>query len=130
MAYLIDTNIFIHARDGSDAVLNKFVEHSSEIFMSALCLAELQRGFDARLSAAALRRERHRLLLRYLPILPFDTAAAEAYGKIISQLGRIKAHDFDHMIAAHAISTRSILVTNNVGDFLGIAGLALEDWSH
>jgi tRNA(fMet)-specific endonuclease VapC len=128
LAFLIDTNIFSHARDGSDAVLDKFAEHSGEIFMSALSLAELQRGFDTRPSAA-LRRERHRLLLRHLPILPFDTAATEAYCQIISQLGRIKAHDFDHMIAAHAISTRSILVTNNVGDFTGIAGLALQDWS-
>lgn len=130
MAYLVDTNIFIHARDGSDAVLDKFAEHSGEIFMSALSLAELQRGFDTRLSAAALRRERHRLLLQHLPILPFDTLAAEAYGQIILQLGRIKSHDFDHMIAAHAISTRSVLVTNNVADFSGIAGLSLEDWSH
>ena len=129
MAYLIDTNIFIHARDGSDAVLDKFAEHSGEIFMSALSLAELQRGFDTRPSAAALRLERHRLLLRHLPILPFDTAAAEAYGQIISQLGRIKAHDFDHMIAAHAISTRSVLVTNNAADFIDVPGLALEDWT-
>jgi tRNA(fMet)-specific endonuclease VapC len=129
LAYLIDTNIFIHARDGSDAVLDKFAEHSGEIFMSALSLAELQRGFDTRPSAAALRLERHRLLLRHLPILPFDTAAAEAYGQIISQLGRIKAHDFDHMIAAHAISTRSVLVTNNAADFIDVPGLALEDWT-
>jgi tRNA(fMet)-specific endonuclease VapC len=129
LAFLIDTNIFIHARDGSDAVLDKFAEHSGEIFMSALSLAELQRGFDTRPSAAALRRERHRLLLRHLPILPFDTAAAEAYGQIISQLGRIKAHDFDHMIAAHAISTRSILVTNNAADFIDVPGLALQDWT-
>ena len=129
MAYLIDTNIFIHARDGSDAVLDKFAQHSGEIYMSALSLAELQRGFDTRPSAAALRRERHRLLLRHLPILPFDTAAAEAYGQIISQLGRIKAHDFDHMIAAHAICTRSVLVTNNISDFDKIPGLVLADWS-
>jgi tRNA(fMet)-specific endonuclease VapC len=129
LGYLIDTNIFIHARDGNDAVLDKFAEYSGEIFMSALSLAELQRGFDTRQSAAELRRERHRLLLRHLPILPFDTPAAEAYGQIISQLGRIKAHDFDHMIAAHAISTRSVLITNNVADFAGIAGLELEDWS-
>jgi tRNA(fMet)-specific endonuclease VapC len=129
LAYLIDTNIFIHARDGNDAVLDKFAEHSGEIFMSALSLAELQRGFDTRPSAAALRRERHRLLLQYLPILPFDTEAAEAYGQIILRLGRIKARDFDHMIAAHAISTRCVLVTNNAADFIDVPGLSLDDWS-
>ena len=110
-------------------LFRSFAEHSSEIFLSALSLAELQRGFDTRASALTLRRERHKLLLHHIPVLPFDTEAAEAYGQIILQMGRIKAHDFDHMIAGHAISTRSILVTNNVGDFAGIAGLALEDWS-
>ncbi len=129
MAYLIDTNIFIHARDGTDVVLDKFAEHSSEIFMSALSLAELQRGLDARLSAVALRRERHQILLKYIPILPFDAKAAEAYGSIVAQVGRIKAHDFDHLIAAHAISTRSILVTNNIADFNDIPGLVLENWN-
>ena len=129
MSYLIDTNVFIHARDGTGAVLEKFAEHSNEIFMSALSLAELQRGFDARLPAAALRRERHQILLKHIPILPFDAKAAEAYGVIVAQVGRIKAHDFDHLIAAHAISTRSVLVTNNIADFNDIPGLALENWS-
>jgi tRNA(fMet)-specific endonuclease VapC len=33
------------------------------------------------------------------------------------------------MIAAHSISTRSILVTNNASDFADIPGLTLENWS-
>ena len=129
MPYLIDTNIFIHARDGTDSTLRKFSEHSGEIAMSALSLAELQRGFDARLPAAALRRERHDILLQHMPIVPFDAAAAEAYGRIIAQVGRNKSRDFDHLIAAHAISTRSVLVTNNAADFSDIAALIVEDWS-
>ena len=44
MAYLIDTNIAIHARDGTDAVLVKLAEHDGEVLLSALSLAELQRG--------------------------------------------------------------------------------------
>ena len=129
MPYLVDTNIFIHARDGTDSVLRKFSEHSGEIAMSALSLAELQRGFDSRLPSAALRRERHQILLQHMPILPFDAAAAEAYGRIIAQVGRVKSHDFDHLIAAHAIATRSVLVTNNAADYSDIAVLTIEDWS-
>ena len=44
MAYLIDTNIATHARDGTDAVLAKLAEHDGEVLLSALNLAELQRG--------------------------------------------------------------------------------------
>ena len=129
MPYLVDTNVFIHARDGNDAVLGKFSEHAGEIAMSALSLAELQRGFDARLPAAALRRERHQILIRQIPILSFDAEAAESYGLIVARVGRIKTHDFDHLIAAHAISTRSILVTNTVDDFAGVPGLIMENWN-
>ncbi len=68
-------------------------------------------------------------MLRHIPVLPYDQDAARAYGRIIAQCGWAKGRDFDRMIAAHAISTRSILVTNNAGDFAGIPGLALENWS-
>jgi tRNA(fMet)-specific endonuclease VapC len=44
LAYLIDTNIAIHARDGTDAVLDKLAQHDGEMLLSALSLAELQRG--------------------------------------------------------------------------------------
>ena len=44
LAYLIDTNIAIHVRDGADAVLVKRAEHDREVLLSVLSLAELQRG--------------------------------------------------------------------------------------
>jgi tRNA(fMet)-specific endonuclease VapC len=61
--------------------------------------------------------------------LPYDQAAALAYGRIIAQRGWVKGKDYDHMIAAHAISTRSILVTINAADFIDVPGLALQDWT-
>ena len=39
------------------------------------------------------------------------------------------ARDFDRMIAAHAISTGSVLVTNNSDDFRDIPDLSIENWA-
>jgi tRNA(fMet)-specific endonuclease VapC len=61
-------------------------------------------------------------------VLPFDAVAAEAYGLIIAQCGWVRRRDFDRMVAAHAISTHSTLVTNNAADFRDIPGLQVENW--
>ena len=129
MAYLIDTNIAIHARDGTDAVLTKLAEHDGEVLLSALSLAELQRGIYRDAALTPLRNARVEVLLRAIPVIPFDAAAAEAYGRIIAQCGWTRGRDFDRMIAAHAISTGLVLVTNNTADFSDIPGLVLENWA-
>jgi tRNA(fMet)-specific endonuclease VapC len=128
MAYLIDTNTAIHARDGTDAVLDRMAEHDGEVLLSALSLAELQRGVFKDAKFTAVRQARLDVLLRGLPVVPFDASAALAYGRIISQCGWVRGRDYDRMIAAHAISMGSVLVTNNEVDFLDIPGLALENW--
>lgn len=131
MPYLLDTNIVIHARDGTELVLEKFAEHRGDISISALNLAELQRGLYRRLPATdlALRRRRLDTLLRNIPVLPFDSAAALAYGRIIGQRGWVRGRDTDRMIAAHAISSHSVLVTDNLADFRDIVGLTIENWT-
>lgn len=128
MGYLIDTNIAIHARDGTDSVLDKLAEHDGEVLLSALSLAELQRGLYRDPAFTAIRQARLEVLLRGIPVLPFDAAAAEAYGRILAQCGWAKGKDYDRMIGAHAISSGSILVTNNEADFRDIPGLAMENW--
>jgi len=129
MAYLIDTNIAIHARDGDVRVLTKLAEHDGAVILSALSLAELQRGLYKSPALTAQRQTRVEILLRDIPVLPFDSSAAEIYGRIIAQCGWVKGRDFDRMIAAHAMSTNSILVTNNLADFRDIPGLQLENWA-
>ena len=128
MAYLLDTNIVIHACDGMDAVLKQLADHTGQVLLSALTLVELQRGLVRRQAAAALRRARLDELLTSIPVLPFTAAAAVAYGRIIAQCGWVRGRDFDRMIAAHAISTASILVTNNQADFRDVPGLTLANW--
>ncbi len=128
MAYLLDTNIAIDARDGVEPVLRKLAEHDGAVLLSVLSLVELQRGVFKDPTHTAIRQARLDVLLRAIPVLPFDTPAALAYGRIIAARGWAKGRDYDRMIAAHAISTRSVLVTNNVGDFRDIPGLMLERW--
>ena len=128
MAYLIDTNVAIHARDGTDAVLAKLSEHDGEVLLSALSLAELQRGVYRDPSLTAIRQARLEVLLRGLPVLPFDASAAVAYGRIIARCGWARGRDYDRMIAAHAVSSHSILVTNNLADFSDIPGMSMENW--
>ena len=128
MAYLIDTNVAIHARDGTDAILAKLAEHDGEVLLSALSLAELQRGAYRDPSLTAIRQARLEVLLRGPPVLPFDDSAAVDYGRIIAHCGWARRRDYDRMIAAHAISSRSILVTSNLADFSDIPGLSVGNW--
>jgi tRNA(fMet)-specific endonuclease VapC len=128
VAYLIDTNIAIHARDGTDSVLDRLAGNEGGVLLSALSVAELQRGIYKDPTYSALRQARLLVLLPSLIVLPFDGAAALAYGCIIAQCGWVKGRDFDRMIAAHAIATASVLVTDNTADFRDIPGLAIENW--
>ena len=128
MAYLIDTNIAIHAGDGADAVLLKLAEHDGQVVLSALSLAELRPDLYRDPAFTAIRQARLDVLLRGIPVLPFDASAALAYGRIIAQCGWAKGKDYDRMIAAHAISSSCILVTNNAADFRDIPDLTMENW--
>ena len=128
MAYLIDTNVAIHACDGTDAVLAKLAEHGGEVLLSALSLAELQPSAYRDPSLTAIRQARLEVLLRGLPVLPFDASAAVAYRRIIAQCGWARRRDYDRITAAHAISSRSIFVTNNLADFSDIPGLSVGNW--
>ena len=127
--FLIDTNIAIHLRDGLESVLAKMTEHRGAVSLSALSLAELQRGFHKSQADEARRRARLSTILLSIPVLSFDAAAAEVYGRVIGAIGWVKGRDFDRMIASHAISSDRILVTANSADFRDIPGLRIEDWT-
>jgi len=99
------------------------------VFLSAISLVELQRGLYTKPELSDLRRAHLEILLEEIPVLPFDQAAAEMYGRIISLVGWSRTRDFDRMIAAHAIAAEAVLVTANIADFHDIPGLKIENWA-
>lgn len=124
MAWLIDTDVAIHLRDGSPTIAARIAALDAEPALSVVSLVELEAGAanDA-LRTALLAR----LIETILP-LPFRAAEASAYGRIVAQLGYDRRKVLDRMIAAQALVAGRRLITINGRDFAGIEGLELEVW--
>jgi len=63
-------------------------------------------------------------------VIPFDEAAAQAYGPLRADLERIgkRLDGSDLRIAAIALSRDLTPVTGNVRDFSRVRGLKIENW--
>lgn len=74
--------------------------------------------------------ERFRAALEFfnsVPLIGFDSAAAEHYKALRAQ--RVRIGTLDLRIAAIVLSVDGILLTRNARDFAQIPGLSFEDWS-
>ena len=127
---LLDTNICIHVINAKPPeVLERFRKYRmGEIGLCSVVAAELAYGVAK--SGSTRNREALEMFLAPLIILPFDVAALWAYGDLRAELERkgTPIGALDTMIAAHALSNKSILVTNNSREFARVPGLALENW--
>ncbi|MFW5635555.1 MAG: type II toxin-antitoxin system VapC family toxin [Thermodesulfobacteriota bacterium] len=67
--------------------------------------------------------------LSRLVVRPWNAEAAVQYGRIRKQLERRGAPigNMDLLIAAHAVSVKYTLVTNNLREFRRVAGLECEN---
>jgi tRNA(fMet)-specific endonuclease VapC len=127
---LLDTNICIHVINARPpAVLQRFRQHRmGEIGVCSVVAAELAYGVAK--SGSTRNRQALEMFLAPLVILPFDEAAVWVYGDLRADLERkgTPIGSLDTMIAAHALSQESTLVTNNTREFARVPGLALENW--
>ncbi|NBQ20660.1 MAG: type II toxin-antitoxin system VapC family toxin [Synechococcaceae bacterium WB6_3B_236] len=127
---MLDTNICIHVINAKPpAVLERFRQYRmGEIGLCSVVAAELAYGVAK--SGSARNRQALEMFLAPLIILPFDDAAVWAYGNLRAELERkgTPIGALDTMIAAHALSQQSTLVTNNTREFARVPGLALENW--
>ncbi|CAN5661045.1 type II toxin-antitoxin system VapC family toxin [soil metagenome] len=128
MAFLLDTNVAIHLRDGEPVISGKVLALGSAVLMSIVTRVELEGGVHRDPSNAAFRRARLNSILTAIPTIAFDDAAAIAYGTIVASAGYSRRKLLDRMIAAQAIVHRASLVTMNADDFTDIPNLSLVSW--
>jgi tRNA(fMet)-specific endonuclease VapC len=131
MKYLLDTNIciaLIHQRPA--ALLQRLIAlKPGEMGLSSITLAELIYGADKSAQPEQNLAALEQFLLP-LELVDFGESAATAYGQIRAGLereGKVIG-SMDMLIAAHALSLNTILVTNNTKEFGRVSGLLLEDW--
>jgi tRNA(fMet)-specific endonuclease VapC len=128
MAFLLDTDVAIHLRDGDAAITAKVSALDDAVLMSIVTRVELEGGVYREPAHAQVRRARLDAILAAIPTVAFDDAAADAYGEIVASAGYSRRKLLDRMIAAQALVHRSTLVTINVGDYADVPGLSLLAW--
>jgi len=127
--YMLDTNICIYLmKNQPPIVARRFAQcRVGDVMISAITFAELEFGVLASSDRARQRKNLHNLI-QSIPVAPFDGRAAAAYGPIRYATRERRRDQLDKLIAAHALSLQSILVTNNVRDFVAYPGIQIENW--
>lgn len=130
MRRTLDTNICSYIlRRHPVTMLERFAALTrADVWLSAIVAAELRVGAEklgsARFSAAVEQ------WLSGFELRPWPSEAAHHYARIRAILERLGTPigGMDLLIAAHALSEESVLVTGNVGEFQRVPGLAMEAW--
>jgi len=128
--YMLDTNAASEIVRGNRA----FDERLQALATGRWCISAITRS-EIRYGAALLPQavKLHRLVdefLRIAPTLGWDARAAERHGLLRAELrmrGKPIGH-FDEMIAAHALATDAVMVTDNVRHFSLVPGLVIDNW--
>jgi tRNA(fMet)-specific endonuclease VapC len=128
VAFLLDTNVAIHLRDGDPMVTRKVAALQGAVLISVVTRVELEGGVYRERAHAPIRRARLDAMLSAIPALAFDDLAAKTYEAIVAGAGYSRRKLLDRMIAAQALVHRATLVTFNQDDFSDIPGLSSLVW--
>lgn len=126
-SYLLDATVVFAAACGEQATLARLARlEGADVATSAVVWSELMAAAPQRDLRLA---ENMRLIGETIDVLPFDRAAAEAYGDLLHELEPKRRRVLDRMVAAQARALGRTLTTLNAADFADIQGLTIEDWS-
>lgn len=128
MAFVLDTSVAIHLRDGDVTVTDRVAALDGAVLISVITRVELEGGVYREPAQAAIRRARLDVMLAAVPTLDFDAASADAYGAIVAHVGYSPRRLLDRMIAAQALVHRATVVTLHADHFSDVPGLPLLAW--
>lgn len=130
MLYLLDTNICIHLiQRRPPHVLQRLAAlRQGQAVMSVITYAELCAGLEMRSRQRDQDAKVLALLTQRIPVLPYTEAAAQAYGVLRAAVRERRRDALDRLIAAHAMESNAILITDNEADFRDYPGLQWENW--
>ncbi len=131
MRYMLDTNICIYLIKNHPPQALRRLEtlNQGAAVISVVTYAELRAGLEMQTT----NREQDELVLSLLvskiPVLPFTESDAESFGVLRAAVRDRNRNAMDCLIAAHAVNSGAVLVTNNEADFIGYPGLVVENWA-
>ena len=129
MLHMLDTNIVSHLVRQHPEVVNRY----SHITPEKMCISSVT---EAELLYGVAKKQNNKLhetimeFLKTITIFDWDSAAAATYGELraaMEKKGKVMG-DLDQLIAAHAISRGTTIVTNDRA-FGMVQNLTVEDWT-
>lgn len=127
---MLDTDISSYIIKRRPAtLLERFERHADSLTVSVMTAAELR--FGAEKAGRPKLVELVEAYLDRLAILDWTNEVGGFYARIRSQLERSgkPIGNMDLLIASHAVSQGSTLITNNLKHFSSVSGLKVEVWS-
>lgn len=131
--YLLDTNMAAYIVSGRSKIARQKLKEQrdcSTVALSTISQAEILFGLENKPEAVRLRSAVQQLF-GTVQILSWDSAAAQAYGRLLARLSAAgkSLTAMDMLIAAHAMATSAILVTRDKAFMQTTPFLNVEDWA-
>jgi tRNA(fMet)-specific endonuclease VapC len=126
---MLDTDVSSYIiKRRPESLLSRFEKHAEQLCVSVVTAAELR--FGAEKAGRPKLTELVEAFLERLSILDWTVGVTHHYARIRSALERAGTPigNMDLLIASHAVSEGSALVTNNMRHFSQVPGLKLEEW--
>ncbi|MGA9539119.1 MAG: type II toxin-antitoxin system VapC family toxin [Desulfobacterales bacterium] len=129
---MLDTDICIYIikRKPAGVIKRLMKSQISQIGISSITLSELEYGVE-KSSKQAQNQVALAQFVAPMEILSYGDEAALQYGRLRAFLEKqgTPIGSLDMLIAAHALSINSILVTNNEKEFGRVPNLKIDNWA-
>jgi tRNA(fMet)-specific endonuclease VapC len=126
---LLDTDVCIHLLRGNRNIIKKRRNHSDQVAISFMTVAELYYGVEKSANPQKNKIGLEQFLMT-VDVINANRKIASRFGQLKAMLEKkgIPLADADLLIAATALETSTLLVTGNIKHYQRIENLTLDNW--